>query len=138
MIYPIAFQFRHAIELGIKGLLQLLPRIWGENAGVAKTHKLLDNWKILKIYLEREEVFDPDGEGIAKVDSILIDFLAIDPEGQAFRYPTSNRGEMHLEKLSCINIGVLEEAIEFISKAFDYWFSMTNELIERQYSSSIS
>ncbi len=82
LIYPVAFNFRHAIELAIKGLLLTLPAIWGETAPLSKTHKLLDNWNLVKGYLKREPGLNPDGSAIDRIDGILKDFLSIDPEGQ--------------------------------------------------------
>jgi hypothetical protein len=90
LVYPIAFNFRHAVELSIKHLNQVLPRLWGEQAPTEWTHRLIDNWQPVRLNLLRTSDFDPDGDLIPFVDDVLDDLLDIDPRGEVFRYPKAN------------------------------------------------
>jgi hypothetical protein len=89
LIYPIVFNLRHAIELSLKHLGQLLPRLWGEREPTKFTHRLSDNWNVVRSYLMRDLHFDPDGDSITRMTEIIDDFVAMDASGQAFRYPGS-------------------------------------------------
>jgi hypothetical protein len=48
-----------------------LPCLWDEGGQPRLTHKLLDNWEIVKVYLRREKEFDPDGDLIPQAERIL-------------------------------------------------------------------
>ncbi len=42
---------------------------------------------------------------------------------------------MHLEKVSCINLVVLAEAIEYVGSVFDAWDFLARELLDQAMSS---
>jgi len=119
-VYPLAYVYRHAVELSLKSLIFALPRIWDEKASVRFTHKLLDNWKIVRGYLQRDPTFDPNGL-LPLIDRILHDFLEIDPTGQAFRFPTARDDSLFLLETSVINIKVMSESMSILAEAFDFW-----------------
>jgi hypothetical protein len=119
-VYPLAFVYRHAVELSLKHLAFRLPRIWDEKASAEFTHKLLDNWKIVRGYLQRDPTFDPD-DLLPLIDRILSDFLEIDPTGQAFRFPTNRDGNLFLQETSVINIKVMSESMSTVAEVFDFW-----------------
>ena len=121
LVYPIAFNFRHGVELYIKHLNTVLPRLWSEQVPTEWTHKLNDNWRRVRPYLCREADFDPDHTLLPFVDRVIDDLLDIDPTGVVFRYPTAKDGAWYLQGVSLINVGNLAEAIEQTKEAFDWW-----------------
>lgn len=121
LIYPIAFNFRHGIELSLKHLSQTLPGLWGEQPPTKWTHKLSDNWSLVRGYLVREPDFDPDGDLLAGFDAILKEFLEVDPSGEVFRYPKTKSGQQTLTNRGVINLALLEEGLEQVQKMFEWW-----------------
>ena len=128
MIYPLVYLFRHGIELGLKHLAQKLPLIFDEKNQVHTTHRLLDNWLIVRRYLEQLPDGGNDPQPIQTVDRVLKDFVQLDPKGEAFRFPQSTDGQPYLDEVSVINIGVLAEAMKDVREAFDFWFTVTETL----------
>jgi hypothetical protein len=132
-IYPLVYNFRHAIELSLKSLAKKLPRIWAADVDeIKQTHKLIDNWNAVKPYLLRDRQFDSDKTLIPVIASILKDFLEIDPTGEAFRYPTARNGDMHLERISLVNVVVLLSSMRTVRNAFEWWDNVANELWDRR------
>jgi hypothetical protein len=121
LVYPIAFNFRQGLELWLKHLAEILPRLWGEDASLKLTHGLKDNWTSVRAYLVREKQFDPDGELIVGMDSLIEAVIDADPRGEVFRYPVARTGEAHLLNFRLINVAVLQDAVQFARKAFEWW-----------------
>ena len=127
-IYPLVFTYRHAIELGLKSLAQILPRMQSQNSSAKLTHKLLDNWAVVRGYLEQGSELDHDP--IESVDRILKDFVEIDPSGEAFRFPHARDGAPFLQESSHINIAVFAEAMKHVQEALEYWQEAALEILQ--------
>lgn len=133
VIYPLVFAYRHGIELSLKDLAVQLPLVWDEESEVRLTHVLSDNWEKIKPYLRREQEFDPENMLIDQVDTILKDFLEIDRTGQVFRYPTDRSGLNHLDgEVSVINVIVFRQAMDTVSKAFEFWMDSVRLLLQNK------
>src|SRR2546423_1882738 len=52
VIYPVVNIFRQGIELYIKHLCRDLPFLCGKQADIKLTHKMLDNWRIARAFLD--------------------------------------------------------------------------------------
>ena len=131
VIYPLVFAYRHGIELSLKDLAVQLPLVWDEESEVRLTHVLSDNWERIRTYLKREQEFDPENTLIDQVDTILKDFLEIDQTGQVFRYPTDRSGLNHLHgKVSAINMIVFQQAMDTVSKTFEFWMDSVRVLLQ--------
>ncbi len=120
-IYPLVFTYRHAVELGLKDLAGLLPRVWRESHGIHLTHKLMDNWQSVLPYLTRAPVFDPNDPVVAAVQKTLANLVEMDPTGEAFRFPTARDGSPFLQDTALINVPVFAKQLIVVDKAFDYW-----------------
>ena len=131
LVYPIVFLNRHAIELGLKHLAQYLPLLFGEEQQLKQTHKLMDNWILVKKYIIRLPEGGDDPEPISIVDGFLGDFVQLDPKGQTFRFPEDTMGELHLQNISIINIRVFAEAMKKVYEAFDFWFTAVDYFNEK-------
>ena len=122
LIYPIVFNFRHGVELSIKNLNLILPKLWGEKAPTKWTHRLTDNWESVCAYLLRDPgCFDPDGKLIAFVEELVTEFVAIDPTGEVFRFPRAKSGSWFLHDYSVINVEVLDVALQQTKDVFNWW-----------------
>jgi hypothetical protein len=138
LIYPVAYLYRHGIELGIKSLGEFLPSLWNESSDVRLTHELLDNWEIIKPYLMRNSDFDEDGTLISTVETILNDLVEIDPKGEAFRFARGRHGERHLQKTSLINLDVLTQAMEYVRDALYHWHRVGRDISVKASKPSVS
>jgi len=112
LIYPLVMVYRHGIETALKHLGKVLPALCDETAEVKLTHRLMDNWKVVRRYLEQIEV---EAEEIEQVESKLTEFVQIDPNGETFRYPESRDGTRHLQDTSLINVEVFGEGMRYLS-----------------------
>lgn len=119
-VYPLVFLYRHAIELALKHLVTVLPPLYGEEVKYQATHKLLDNWTVVRGYLERSaESGRPDS--IPAFEAILLDFADLDPKGEPFRFPEERAGVPFLQSTTHINVEVFSRAMQFIEDAFHSW-----------------
>lgn len=131
VIYPLAFNYRHGIELYLKGLILHSSAALEIEPEMKKTHGLLDNWKrYLNLAMRLDPaIFKPKIE-LKILEDILEDFLLVDPTGQAFRYPEDVVGNRHLVKQSHINIAVLAESMSVVHELFQKWSERTAERYE--------
>ena len=99
---PIAFLYRHSLELKIKrniriGIgLELIEK--NEKLTTAlKEHNLHRLWNYMKIVIEG---YWPDGkkEDINNAERIILEFHKLDKSGQEFRYPENLSGNSVLER----------------------------------------
>jgi hypothetical protein len=119
-VYPMVYNYRHGIELCLKHLARLLPPLFGDQAIALATHKLLDNWQLVKPYIARRQGFEPSTT-IPLIEQVIEDVLAFDPNGEIFRFPEDRKGEPHLQDAKIINLDVLRESVEDTSELFSYW-----------------
>lgn len=131
-VYPIAYLFRHSIELALKYLAETLPPLWDEVRTVRSTHYLSDNWAIVREFLSRRKEFDQDGQAVTMVERILKDFLEFDPSGEVFRFPASKAGELHLQDARIINLEVLGAAMGEVYDVFEQWVCTADAMYETQ------
>ncbi len=128
LIYPVAYLYRHGIELGVKSLCEFLPTLWNENGKVIYTHELLGNWAGIKPYLMQNKDFDTDGILISTVETILRDLVEIDPKGEVFRFAQDRGGGLHLQDTRLINLNVLAETMEYVRDALYHWHRVGREI----------
>ena len=132
VVYPLVFCFRHAVELELKHLCEVVPAALGKGTKISMTHKLLDNWESLKAQFQLHREFIQHGEGIELVDHVIHDLVEIDPTGEAFRFPESRKGNKFLQDTSLINVRVLADSLEPVEGAFDSWVGIAEWMIENR------
>lgn len=128
LIYPLVMVYRHGIEIVLKHLSKTLSRLCEQSTEPNLTHKLLDNWKIVRRFLNQLE---PENEALDRVESILKDFVEIDPRGENFRYPEAKDGSMLLQDTSIINVEVFGEGMAYIANYLEgacYWVEHLEEM----------
>ena len=130
MIYPIAYNLRHGIELYLKHFCRTLPRLWESEEHAKPSHRLLDNWAIVKKYVSRDSYFSLGFDAVDLVERIIKDVVEIDPSGEIFRFPYSRKHDLHLTEQSLINVLVLESAIGELLDVFVRWDHIYDDRME--------
>lgn len=121
LVYPVVMVYRHAIEIALKHLAKKIPPLFRKESNLNLTHKLLDNWMIIRPLLRqlglKNEELDP-------IEQKLYEFIQIDPYGETFRYPEARDGSLQLQETSLINLEVFGEEMKLLSDFFEgcmYW-----------------
>lgn len=106
LIYPIVFCARHRIELFIKSQLRRVGHIRGRvsvpDEKIIKTHDLQVLWDLFKNMTRQCD--KRYAELVDECTSTVMDFFAMDPMGETFRYPYSQDGVKHLTDQSIIGL----------------------------------
>jgi hypothetical protein len=132
VVYPIIYNYRHAIELGLKHLAEVLPPLWNDKKVSYKpTHKLIDVWKLLVPYLKRDTVFDKNG-AIDIVDKVLKEIVQFDSDAEVFRFPANKGGKYYLQDSAHINLLVFGNIMEEVREIFEHWFGRANDIFDAQ------
>lgn len=120
IIFPLAFLWRHYVELALKEIIVLGRELRGEGgADVGTHHRLRDLWQAAKPYIV--EHGSPDAPELAHVEANIDELERIDPYATGFRYlldrSQKNRG---LSKPpSEVNLRVLQEAMVALGAFFE-------------------
>lgn len=109
LIYPIAYCYRHYIEMSLKHLILDLNVLLDKQGKLSPTHDIKKLWEACKkllLELDTEEDFDTVG-------NCILEFYKIDPNGESFRYSLDNKGNNSLpDDLKYINLSNLAETME--------------------------
>ena len=97
MFYPVAYNYRHYVELSLKVVIRLGIRLqFVESANKALSgHDLEKLWRNARLIIE---AFFPTGERepVDAAEQIIAQFHALDRNGQGFRYARSKQDQTHL------------------------------------------
>jgi hypothetical protein len=129
LIYPLVQTYRHGIETMLKHLVLLLSRLRDESDRMQYTHRLIDNWGIVRKHLIALEVEESE---FADVDRILADLVEIDATGETFRYPRARDGSRHLEETTHINVEVFAEGMAVLKRFFDGCYCWASEMLSQK------
>ena len=119
-VYPIAFAFRHGIELYLKHLYQLLAEWNHTSPDYPKNHTIQALWGHISAGLTKLGKLK-NVDKIALAGELIGAFCEIDPSGQVFRYPEDIKGNRHLTELRIINLRVLGEGMTELQGYFVDW-----------------
>ena len=121
LIYPLVMIYRHGVEAMLKQLAVMSSVLVEKKREVHFTHKLTDNWAVLRRCLPQLDVPQQDIDG---ADAIIEDLIEIDPNGESFRYPISGKGNLHLEDWSLINVSVFSKGMTRLTDFLNncYWY----------------
>ena len=89
LIYPILFNYRHAIELAMKWVIKMYGRYSTAQIDDFEHHNLWKLWCLCKKIIVE---VGSEGEAIPVVEQIIKDFHDLDSSGQTFRYSNSKAG----------------------------------------------
>ncbi len=142
LVYPIMFNYRHALELAMKWTIDQ----YGCLAGVSLTsdnrkqsfwsvqklcsradnrdHNLLNLWSLCKEVITRAGS-EGDDENLQVVGQIVKDFHDIDKSGQAFRYAATKTGKLLQLRPSDVDL----ENVRVVMEGVDNFFSGVDGLL---------
>ncbi len=89
LVYPFVYSVRHSVELALKQVIQASRRLIGEPGDFPDSHNLHDLWSTCQPILK--QVWPGDDPSYRQVAATVEALCAIDPEGEAFRYPVSTK-----------------------------------------------
>ncbi len=100
---PIAYLYRHALELKLKQLINMslkLELIYKSEKVLEalKNHSLAPLWHQVKLSLKKRWPTSP-GDDLRAVERVILDFHSIDRSGQSLRYTKKTNGESTLLSL---------------------------------------
>lgn len=127
LIFPIAFVYRHYLELRLKTLIQDCCELEGIPASTGNEHRLLPLWGQCRPVIEKWLTSIPKSDMDA-VEDTLKQFENLDANGQAARYPTDNRGQ-NSSNLLGLRINVKNFA-ETVTKAATFLDCLADEFAE--------
>lgn len=139
LVYPIAFLYRQYIELQLKDVIKESRILLSEGNSFPRHHKINNLWDLARGLMRKiiENIDQSAGDYIKPDDFILIEnvitnFVEIDPESIAFRYPTNESGDSSLADINLINIRNLADQINELSNRLDKFDLVVGILREQQ------
>ncbi|BAS29377.1 hypothetical protein [Limnochorda pilosa] len=90
LVFPIAYCYRQHFELQLKAALKAARRVLGPRRPTEPTHNLAALWRSLRSIIE--ELDAGDRKDLDTVTRLIGELNEVDPNSEAFRYPTSKSG----------------------------------------------
>ena len=111
LVFPIAFLYRHHVELALKDLVRIAGELSSRKALATGHHFLGDLWTELKRILE--DIGEaPSKSEVEGVDAYIGQLEKIDKISETFRYATTKKRQVHLQGVDSIDIRSLAESME--------------------------
>lgn len=123
IVFPIAFLFRHYLELQLKRLIALAHRLADEPCVLPQHHRVEQLWADMRASLRKAGISDGAPE-FERVTELIREWAHLDADGQSFRYPVDSRGGRTLQGLTHVNIRNLGERMAEIVALLDGHASM--------------
>lgn len=132
LIYPILFLYRQFLELSMKEIIGYAEELVEFGAVERpKGHKLEGLWTRFQIAMSKVSDGSVDEE-VEVIKSAVMQFAAVDPTSQAFRYPTDREGDPVLHQFERINLPTLKKEMANAAKALDMVGAGLSALVDRQ------
>lgn len=115
VVFPMAFLWRHHIELALKDIIAAGRQLQGEPWGFPPSHRLLDLWSEARTHVVL--CGDPTAPELSHVEANLREFETIDPWSDGFRYPLNrDRTDRSLPRApEYVNLRVLHDGMEALA-----------------------
>lgn len=115
MLFPIAFAWRHYLEIALKDIIAAGRELAGDGWGFPSGHKLLDLWKAARPHIAK--LGDPAAPELANVENNLVEFDRIDHLGDGFRYPlnSARTGPSLQSPPESVSLRFLHEAMDAVA-----------------------
>ena len=117
LVYPIAFCYRHFLELTLKAMLEEYGSLGNLPRKNRSHHKLEDLWKDFRTLLRNLNSDHPE-MGTDAVEHCIAEFAKIDPFSETFRYPTSRKGQPFDISHESIDLLQLRNTVQAIENYF--------------------
>jgi hypothetical protein len=136
LVYPLAFLFRHYIELRLKEINASAGRLLDDQQEMQMNHEILPLWNTAKTKLKLIDVGDSTAME-KQIERVVSAYAQIDRLSFAFRYPVNKKLKPSLERKNLINIKrfgdatvELSEMLEAISLAISVMNDQKNEYMQ--------
>lgn len=124
LVYPIAFNYRHYLELAMKALVQAGRQLLDDQVDFADSHDLARLWRECRTILTRMEPA-PELSDLDAVEEKILQLNTLDPDSMAFRYPVGSRKKgrpsllpHHLQRFNVRHFAAqVEQVAGFLSAA---------------------
>jgi hypothetical protein len=119
ILFPMAFLWRHHLELVLKDIIALGRRLAGEPWGFPLGHGLMKLWREARPHII--QCGDPNAPELANVEANLREFEQVDPGADGFRYPfNGDRDTRSLDGVpDKVNLQVLQDSMEALANFFE-------------------
>lgn len=115
VVYPIVFLYRHHFELFLKLLIRDCKLAQGEIGSFPKGHKLTPLWQEFRTLAEK--LFPKaDWSQNSTAEALFKELDAVDPIGQAARYPQSTAGDKSFHDKPLLNVEHFANTADRLSK----------------------
>jgi hypothetical protein len=111
LIFPIAFLYRHHVELSLKDLVRVAHYLVAGQKPAGGSHPLIPLWEELKKLLADLGELPPTAD-LEGLEAYINQLETVDKQSQAFRYPKSRKGQPHLSGFGGIDVRNLAEGME--------------------------
>jgi hypothetical protein len=121
LFFPVAYLYRHHLELILKELVRLGVRLGSFNGcdDILVEHNLHKLWNKSKQLIKEVWPDSPDDD-IKAVEKMILGFHKLDPTGQVFRYARDKNGISHLQSApQCVDLGNLKTTVDAVSRFLD-------------------
>jgi hypothetical protein len=112
LVYPALFAYRQAVELRLKNIVIDFGPTAGEKPNF-RTHDLVDLWVCCRRVIERfhSQLSVQEFETLEAAEAQIVEFDAVDPGSDAFRFAHDTKGKLIKLKLSEIDLDHLRMAM---------------------------
>lgn len=123
MVFPLAFLWRHYLELTLKALWEVMPSA----PDFPNEHSLLKLWEPIEKYVVAR--WPASGEN-GFVASAIKKVHEVDPDGDGFRYPMRRNRSPNLTKLpQAVNVEEFDRSMRRVANLLDAtWSQLADEL----------
>lgn len=129
LVFPISFLYRQYIELQLKHIIRESRVFLEEGANFPEHHRIKDLWNtanslMAKIIKEHDQSISDyiTEEDIEAIKIIITEFVRVDPESFAFRYPNDKKGNRNLDGIEYINLRKLHDQMEILKEKLDKYY----------------
>jgi hypothetical protein len=129
LVFPIAFLYRQYIELQLKHIIKESRIFLEEGANFPEHHKINDLWNtanslMARIIKEHDKSIKDyiTSNDITVIKTIINEFVKVDPDSFAFRYPKDKKGNKNLEGIEYINLRKLHDQMEILKEKLDKYY----------------
>lgn len=118
MLFPLAFLWRHHLELSLKDVIAKGRALEGQEWGYPSGHDLIKLWSEARLVIVA--CSHPDAPELPVVEANLVEFERIDPSAAGFRYPHDRSGGPNLrDPPHSVDLEALQEAMLALAAFFD-------------------
>lgn len=121
VVFPVAFLYRHYIELRLKEILLVGGRLYDLKERLPKHHRIDELWKHARSIVKETSA----SEDLDVMDACISEFAKMDQNSQSFRYPVDRDGNQSIKPdqlvISLPHLrDVMERLGSFLDTAADY------------------